>query len=919
MRTIPRTARLWPIVLILAAVVLTACNVPARREVATPSATNTPASDSEMTPVPIAVIPTAETEVEAAFPQPTRVMTTGILEIDRAVAIILSNNLEARRDLVHFSKSGCTHELGMGGPPKCEPGQAEGTPVEHFPILGPGEGQHIRPESIAGTLEFDAERLYAVYRRTGQPVLDSYFPSGEFGLIFEIRQEAIVSHVLAHLDEAGRLVRLDFEAWPPGSTIEQEFGEWLVAPPQSSLSGITLVNPTPTPTPFAGEGPGEILSFSVTSDMERPGPGDEVLLKWQTAGGQAGICVSYAGLPNDDCFDVSPTGEQSYALRSQDPVADHWAEFVLEVRDGYSGDHQEIFLPVKCHYEWFRDDLSDWCPYGPTGNVSGTPVFQAFEGGLAISHGSMSRVIFDEPGEPCRDYKIGSNTAMDVELPEAPAGRYLPGREMALLWQGELPGTEGLRERLGWATSPPESYTMHNQCERTPGGLGSCFVSLPDGRIFSPEIVPWTPEREGVSFSEGTCRSVSASDLAAQGRPSEMTLSEPALSSLLDSRHLSFIRGGKLWLWQDGVEIPLSEDNSAQSVRISDDGHFIATKRWGKVDVGDGVTLLAPIELWLIRQDGRDERLLIGPDELKTIAPGDEELAVKSFDWIPGTHTLLFNTIPGADFQEPTDDLHLVNVDTGELKTLLPAGEGGDFLVSPNGRSIAITSQTRISLLNLQQGEARTLLTYPKVTLPGCGWFYPSPRWAADSRSLSVAIPGPDLRDNTTITLWRLPVDGTPPAVASEFSLEPRVWPLEGMISPDLAWVAFQGITHSGGRELHIARTDGTARFLVSGLAEGEITSIKWAPESDYLAVGMRRPSNTLYLVQIGNDVAIRVPGAISEDVSWIDSSHFFYHGGSHNHPVLSVGSVDGGSAGVIEFDNDPNALTRFIVYDFTR
>ena len=73
------------------------------------------------------------------------------------------------------------------GPPKCEPGQEEGTQVEHFPILG-HEGMHIEPEEIDQVLDFHAESLYGVYRRTGQPVvMDQSFTSGAFGLIFTRR------------------------------------------------------------------------------------------------------------------------------------------------------------------------------------------------------------------------------------------------------------------------------------------------------------------------------------------------------------------------------------------------------------------------------------------------------------------------------------------------------------------------------------------------------------------------------------------------------------------------------------------------------------------------------------------------------------------------------------------------------------
>lgn len=170
------------------------------------------------------------------------------------------------------------------------------------------------------------------------------------------------------------------------------------------------------------------------------------------------------------------------------------------------------------------------------------------------------------------------------------------------------------------------------------------------------------------------------------------------------------------------------------------------------------------------------------------------------------------------------------------------------------------------------------------------------------------------------MTIWHLSIDGTPPTITSEFAWEcPHCWPLKGMISPDLSWIAYPKMSQPDEYELHVAKIDGTEGVLVSGFGDGDISSINWAPDSDRLAVGMRSGLNSLYLVQVENGHAVPVSDAIVEDVSWIDSSHFFYHTGNHDHPVLSIGTVGGTSEAIIESDNDPNALTRFIIYDFTK
>ena len=87
-------------------------------------------------------------------PPSTRESATGISELDRLAAVVLDNDLEARRELLRFTTAGCTTADGLGGPPKCDPGQAEGTPVDFLPIMGPGEGLALLPGEVDESLDF---------------------------------------------------------------------------------------------------------------------------------------------------------------------------------------------------------------------------------------------------------------------------------------------------------------------------------------------------------------------------------------------------------------------------------------------------------------------------------------------------------------------------------------------------------------------------------------------------------------------------------------------------------------------------------------------------------------------------------------------------------------------------------------------
>ncbi len=173
--------------------------------------------------------------------------STSLPEVNRVAIAFLSNDLEARRELLRYTTAGCTNADGLGGPPKCGPDQAEGAPVEYLPVLGPGEGVPVLPEAVDGTLDFPAETFYAAYRRADEPIRDVYYPPGEYGLFFAIDEaESNIQFVLVHADADGRIVRLDFLACPvdedgqiiemeglvcsPEQIMERDAGQLLLAP-----------------------------------------------------------------------------------------------------------------------------------------------------------------------------------------------------------------------------------------------------------------------------------------------------------------------------------------------------------------------------------------------------------------------------------------------------------------------------------------------------------------------------------------------------------------------------------------------------------------------------------------------------------------------------------------------------------------
>jgi len=129
---------------------------------------------------------------------------------------ILNGTIEDRLGFVRFTTTPCTTTDGLGGPPKCNPGESDGDLVRVFPVSG-GEASYPRQEEIARTLEFTVKGLYAIVRRSAPAQQEVYWPSGEYGLLFDREENGYPVPVTAIVQD-GMLVRLDYHI---GLTAEQ--------------------------------------------------------------------------------------------------------------------------------------------------------------------------------------------------------------------------------------------------------------------------------------------------------------------------------------------------------------------------------------------------------------------------------------------------------------------------------------------------------------------------------------------------------------------------------------------------------------------------------------------------------------------------------------------------------------------------
>jgi hypothetical protein len=138
-------------------------------------------------PLLVAGVATLITACKSAASPTPAASRTGIPYVDKVIDAGLSGDPQVLNSLIHLSLLPCTIREGLGGPPKCLPGEPDGTVVEAFPVLS-SEGGHVRKPEIDTWAGLGQAKLYAVYRTTRSTTYsDEFYPAGEFAVVFFLK------------------------------------------------------------------------------------------------------------------------------------------------------------------------------------------------------------------------------------------------------------------------------------------------------------------------------------------------------------------------------------------------------------------------------------------------------------------------------------------------------------------------------------------------------------------------------------------------------------------------------------------------------------------------------------------------------------------------------------------------------------
>lgn len=301
-------------------------------------------------------------------------------------------------------------------------------------------------------------------------------------------------------------------------------------------------------------------------------------------------------------------------------------------------------------------------------------------------------------------------------------------------------------------------------------------------------------------------------------------------SSLPGDLTVAYAVKDDIWIWKQNKLRLLTQGQNISTPLLSDDGQWLLFRQ--RQISFDGPT----DEVWVVRTDGNELHRLVGGDDLMTLTGEEAARLIDDVSWLPDSHTILFNTekiIDGPPGSWPLLDLYSLDI-SGQVSRLADPDLGGKFIPSPTGLHVALVSNSRIDVLNLKNGEQRTLLEFEPLGFPSdSGLTTPKVVWDPEGRFVMTAIIPqnlyyPEKYAGEPTQVWRLFVNGQIELI-TELQL---VAPFTGIVlSPNLQYFFY----------LNNSCVDGMGMLSAYNLTSGEEYSLacvwnlpQWVPDSEH-------------------------------------------------------------------------------------
>ena len=300
-----------------------------------------------------------------------------------------------------------------------------------------------------------------------------------------------------------------------------------------------------------------------------------------------------------------------------------------------------------------------------------------------------------------------------------------------------------------------------------------------------------------------------------------------------------------------------------------------------------------PSSLWAVRE-GEEAQQLVMSEQI-----GDATIAEVA--WANSDTLFLNTTVIQAPFgANPRNDLYRVDVNTAKLSTMLAAGNGGAFSISPDRQHIAlvnpggfdqlgvVVTDGTIRIVDLEGGDVATMAFEP-IQTGSHGLYYPEVTWLPDGESLYTVIPpGTLYYDSTqpeinTMAVWQLDLDGSTAQIGEipfGYTSVP-VWSssreqLMYAVSPPSATI---------GTVVYIAQPNGTEPEIV---IEGQTTFFRWSQHGERFVSGN---GITLAIGDMTDPQRLTMPGRVL-DVALLTDQKLVVSRIGESGVTLEVGTI---------------------------
>jgi len=328
----------------------------------------------------------------------------------------------------------------------------------------------------------------------------------------------------------------------------------------------------------------------------------------------------------------------------------------------------------------------------------------------------------------------------------------------------------------------------------------------------------------------------------------------------LEKLKVVYVTEGNIWLWtQAGGSTQLTFTSKDCCVEIS-----------GR---GDRIAFLRDQDLWIMKADGTEVRLLFAQTDVETQhSPGTTFWEVA---WSPDGSFLYFNFAePWIYFTEPSTGLVQYNLDKNTYDHLLNRGSG-HFSISPDGQYIAISTAWKVFLARLGDPNGTIVFEYPQVVTYSELNYLPQVTWMNDSSGFMFVIPPRDeLQNPNEESKWYFVTTSGTPFLRASFGGWDRVTGFPEP-SPDGKYLAYSSFDEEDGMEILVLDETGNQIDVVQRSVRNPWIDhfIEWLPDSSGFVFGVEGVPPHLWDLETKTTQKIYDHPVMN--ISWIDDKYF--------------------------------------------